>query len=259
MPAKIQQRLAKAKALHGKLEQATHYQVLGVSTTASPDDVRNAFRGLAREFHADVFARYDLSDDDRHVVQKVFIAVNKASEVLSDASKRAEYDLGLQHGVPKGAPPGAAAGMQIDQVFKAEKLVRDGILLIRNNQGPAAKEKLDEALTITPNDPLARAAQAYAEYLQVQANGNAPQMAGRTREKLEAITADYEARDEPFVYLGRIYKALNQSERAAAAFEKALAINPRCAEAGSELRFLQRQLQDGKGGKSKGLFGRKKS
>ena len=215
---------------------------------------------LASLFHSDRYVRFAISDADRAVVQKVFIAINKASEVLGDAARRREYDAGLDAGIKPSTPGGA--GAQIDQVFKAEKLVRDAVLLLRNNQPQPALEKLDEALAITADDPLAQAARLFADFSIVQARGPAPQMAARTRDALKAITAEYQGRDEPFVYLGRVHRGLGENEAAAAAFEAALRANPRCAEAASELRFLQRHApksdKTGDSGRSGGLFGLRK-
>jgi tetratricopeptide (TPR) repeat protein len=254
MPPKIQGRLEAAKALFERIEESSHYEILGLQQAASNTAIRAAFRGLARTFHVDGYARYDLSDADRRVVQQVFIAVNRASEILGDVEKRREYDLGLARGHKQGTPAGG--GVQIDQVFKAERLVREAVSLIRNGKAPSAVVRLEEALQFTPDDPLALAAKLYADNLVVQARGSAPQVAVRTRDKLAELLDDYSARDEPFVYLGRLNKALGQRARAVAAFRKALEINPRCGEAGSELRHLQRDADaKSKGG---GLFGRRK-
>lgn len=262
VPAEVAARLEQARTMFRSLETATHYTVLGLARSATPDQIRLSFRQLAGLFHSDRFVRFALADTDRAVVQKVFIAVNKASEVLSDPERRREYDLGLDAGSKGGAPVSAAS--QIDQVFKAEKLVRDAVMLLRNNQGAAALEKADEALVITPKDPLAQAARHFADFLVVQARGSAPQMAARTRDALRNLTAEFQARDEPFVYLGRVHRHLGENEAAIAAFEMALKANPRCAEAASELRFLQRHTtkseptRGGDSSRTGGLFGLRK-
>jgi curved DNA-binding protein CbpA len=262
VPAEILARLEQARTLFRSLETATHYTVLGVARSAGTEQIRNAFRQLAGLFHSDRYARFALTDADRAVVQKVFIAVNKASETLSDTERRREYDLSLDAGIKPGTT--ASAANQIDQVFKAEKLVRDAVMLLRNNQGQAALEKADEALAITPKDPLAQAARHFADFLVVQARGAAPQMAARSRDALRAITQEFQARDEPFVYLGRVHRQLGENEAAISAFEQALKANPRCAEAASELRFLQRHTtkseptRGGDSGRAGGLFGLRK-
>ena len=62
-----------------------YYQALGVPRGASEDEVRRAFRKLAREYHP------DLNPGDKDAERK-FKEINEANEVLSDADKRAKYD-----------------------------------------------------------------------------------------------------------------------------------------------------------------------
>lgn len=63
------------------------YEVLGVSKTASQDDIRKAYRKLAKKYHP------DLNPGDK-VAEEQFKAIGQANELLSDAEKRARYDRG---------------------------------------------------------------------------------------------------------------------------------------------------------------------
>lgn len=65
-----------------------YYQTLGISKTATQDEIKKAYRKLARKFHPDV----NPNDKDAH---KKFQQINEAHEVLSDVEKRKKYD---QHG-----------------------------------------------------------------------------------------------------------------------------------------------------------------
>src|ERR1700746_3278760 len=101
-----------------------YYEVLGVKKSASVDDIRKAFRKLARKYHPDV------NPGDKAAEEK-FKAISEANDVLSDPKKRKIYDqLGFYsdnidpaaaeayaRGGPTGAggfggPAGAQAGGQ---------------------------------------------------------------------------------------------------------------------------------------------------
>jgi curved DNA-binding protein len=63
-----------------------YYQILGVSKSASEDEIRKAFRKLAREYHP------DRNPENREEAEAKFKKINEAYGVLSDSQKRAEYD-----------------------------------------------------------------------------------------------------------------------------------------------------------------------
>ncbi len=62
-----------------------YYQTLGVSKNATADEVKKAYRKLARKYHPDV----NPNDTEAH---KKFQQINEANEVLSDPEKRKKYD-----------------------------------------------------------------------------------------------------------------------------------------------------------------------
>src|SRR5258706_3745053 len=61
-----------------------YYEVLGIGRNASDDEIKAAFRNLARQFHPDVN-----KEDD---AEEKFKEINEAYGVLSDSDKRARYD-----------------------------------------------------------------------------------------------------------------------------------------------------------------------
>ena len=79
----------------------THYEVLGVSQTASTADVRRAFLNLARRFHPDVHVLADAATQRKAASR--MRAVNDAWAVLGDAQRRASYDEELRRRAPVGA------------------------------------------------------------------------------------------------------------------------------------------------------------
>ena len=81
------------------VEFKDYYKILGVGRNASADEIRKAFRKLAREFHPDVAK-------NKSVAEEKFKEVNEAYEVLGDPEKRKKYDtLGAQWNQPGGFRP----------------------------------------------------------------------------------------------------------------------------------------------------------
>jgi curved DNA-binding protein len=67
------------------MEFIDYYRILGVDKSASADDIKKAYRKLARKYHP------DLNPNDKEANKK-FQQINEANEVLSDPEKRKKYD-----------------------------------------------------------------------------------------------------------------------------------------------------------------------
>ena len=89
------------------MEFRDYYQTLGLARDATQDDIKRAYRKLARKYHPDVSSEAD--------AESKFKAVGEAYEVLKDPEKRAAYDqLGAnwRAGEDFKAPPGWDAGFE---------------------------------------------------------------------------------------------------------------------------------------------------
>lgn len=78
---------------------ADYYEILGVSRDASKEDIKRAYRRLARKYHPDV--------NKEEGAEERFKEINKAYEVLSEPETRARYDRFGEAGVSAGAGGGA--------------------------------------------------------------------------------------------------------------------------------------------------------
>src|SRR6266496_4327600 len=88
------------------VEFKDYYKSLGVERTASEEEIRKAFRKLARQYHPDV-AKDKKSDEEK------FKEINEAYEVLGDPEKRKQYDeLGADWNRPGGFQPPPQWGAQ---------------------------------------------------------------------------------------------------------------------------------------------------
>lgn len=89
------------------MEFKDYYEILGISRTASEDDIRRAYRKLARQYHPDVSKEADAEARMRDI--------NEANEVLRDPDKRAAYDdlaAGVTAGGDRRPPPGWDQGFE---------------------------------------------------------------------------------------------------------------------------------------------------
>lgn len=62
-----------------------YYDILGVPSTATQDDIKKAYKTLAKQYHP------DLHPDDPDIAEK-FKEINEAYQILSDPEKRKNYD-----------------------------------------------------------------------------------------------------------------------------------------------------------------------
>ena len=87
-----------------------YYEVLGVGRQAAGDEIKKAYRKLAREYHPDVNKSPD--------AEGRFKEINEAYEVLSDEHKRAAYDRFGHAGTPGGFATDFSGFGGINDIFE---------------------------------------------------------------------------------------------------------------------------------------------
>ncbi|HUN03775.1 MAG TPA: DnaJ domain-containing protein, partial [Niabella sp.] len=91
------------------MSKRDYYEILGVSKSASADEIKKAYRKVAMQYHP------DRNPGDKAAEEK-FKEAAEAYEILSDADKRAQYDR-FGHAGVSGAGRGFGGGMNMDDIF----------------------------------------------------------------------------------------------------------------------------------------------
>src|SRR6266850_6469821 len=218
-----------------RLADASHYQVLGVTLAASAADIKRGWLAAAKRFHSDAFSGLDLGSA-RGVVEDLFARVNEANSVLSDANRRAEYNVYLDR---------KAKGLSTDvgAILRAEGVFQRGEALFKAGRWEDAEAQFREAISLNHAE-----AEFHAFLGMSMFRGN-----GKAEESLQhiekALEMDPRLRSGT-IFLGQILEAQGEAERAKALFRKAIDKDPEFVQAKDELR----RLKNKPAGQAKGGF-----
>ena len=211
-----------------------HYRVLGVPQTASAADVKAAWLAAAKRFHSDAFSGLDLGSA-RRIAEDLFTRVNEANSVLSDANRRAEYDVYVDR-KEKGLPTDVGA------ILRAEGVFQRGEILFKSGRWEDAEGQFREAISLNHTEAEFHAFLGMAMF----------RRSGKPEEALphvqKALGMDPRLHSGT-IFLSQIYQAQGEVERAKSLLRKAIEKDPDFAEAKDELRRLRSQpAEQAKGG-----------
>jgi curved DNA-binding protein CbpA len=156
--------------------EITYYEELGVENTASADEIRDAFRALARLLHPDQQTDPQLKE----IAERQMRKLNRVHGVLSDVSRRAAYDESLR--TSRNAPIIVFSGSD----GNVKKL-----LAAIGTAGAATATEMSElqvaAGAVGVNEPAGKSAQFAGLWVYAKASGSAVSPGGKSQYAPEYI------------------------------------------------------------------------
>jgi tetratricopeptide (TPR) repeat protein len=223
---------ARIDDLLSKVETLSHFELLGVSESASSEEVSAGFLRRMRELHPDRLAGRGLKELAAKAVPLV-ARINEANAVLSDAKQRAAY---LASRAP-GAEPAINAADLARAVLGAEEHFRRGEALLKKSDHVQALEAFNAASKDNPREPVYR---AYAAWCRFNAPGAAKdRLVRETIVELGNVLADRPKFALARHWQGLLYKHNGDLVAAEAAFRAAVADDKSLLDAERELRVLE--------------------
>ncbi|NLO64869.1 MAG: molecular chaperone DnaJ [Clostridiales bacterium] len=129
---------------------ANYYEILGVSKDASADEIKSAYRKLAKKYHPDLYT--NATESQKAEAEKKFKEVQYAYDVLSDPQKRAAYDQYGSEDGPMGGG-GFSQGFGGFRDFGGFDIFSDIFSAFtgggRASSGPRAGDDIEVPLTLT--------------------------------------------------------------------------------------------------------------
>ena len=207
-----------------RLREASQYEVLGVAPRVSAEEIKTAWFAAAKRYHSDAFSGLDLGSA-RRVAEELFTRVNEANSALSDANRRAEYDVYLDRKA-KGLPT------DVGVILRAEGVFQRGEALFKSGRWDDAEAQFREAISLNDTEAEFHAFLGMAMF----------KRSGKPEEALPHVQKALKM--EPrlqsgAIFLSQLYAAQGEVERTKSLLRKAIDKDPDFAQAKDELRRMR--------------------
>jgi CheY-like chemotaxis protein len=236
-----EKRCAQLAAMAEQFSGQTYFEILGVAESAGEEDLREAYERLAEQTHPDTHS--EASDAVRHLAARVFEHVASAYETLRDPKSRQEYMLGRRR-----ADREAAEREEGRRAAAAEQYFQEGERALRARDYETALRLLGRALELGPEEGEYHAHYGWTLHL------CHPDNAQIAQEAIEHVRRGIKLapeREKPYLFMGRLCKAVGRAGAAEKMFTRAVQLQPDCVEALRELRLINMRRD-----KQKGFIGR---
>ncbi len=209
-----------------KLLGLDHFAALGVSRTATPDEVKKAFIDAVKSWHPDRVPQG--LDEARPLFAKVFARLELARSTVTDPARRAQYIVDL-------AKPDTAASAQDISSAEAGLELRKAEGMLKKNDTVAAERHLRRAVQLAPSNIEC---QVLLVWLQAKPDSTADRLRGLVGDLDRLIARDRESK-RGYYFRGMLQKRLDQTKKAMADFTKAMDLDPHNLDAAREVRLYK--------------------
>jgi len=221
----MRERLAGKVAAMRKLD---YFEILGLPTTASREDVKRAYFALAKEYHPDKHFGSS-SAEVRQLAQQIYDLISSAHDTLTDPQERERYVKELAQGMKR------EIGDEVGKILAAEGKFQKGEEKMRQRDYEGAWMLFREAIQLYPDEGEFHAWLGWSKFQLDPKNGS---MVGEALQAIEKAIELNPKVDKSYLFAGYIQKAIGRPDKAEKNFEKAIQANPDCTEALRELRLL---------------------
>ncbi|MBN2498693.1 MAG: tetratricopeptide repeat protein [Deltaproteobacteria bacterium] len=217
------------ESIYAELKSKNYFERLGLDQSTSSGQVSKAFLKAARAYHPDQTPA-SAPDSVRQLRSDIFSLFNEAQQTLVDDRRRASYIEGLASGHEGGE-------VDVTHIVQSEMLFQKGEVLLSSRKYTEALKEFEEAIRLNPDEGEFIIYKGYALYC-TQQNPDTV----FARQCIDMIERGLKMRNDNvangYLFLGRIYKAQGDADRAQKLFKKTLSIERNHLEASRELRVL---------------------
>ncbi len=260
-PTDLAARRAEVQARAASIENETYFEVLGITRSAAPEEVRNAYFALAKRWHP------DRTPAELHelkpLVAGVFARVGEAYAVLNDAEKRAAYVKSLE--TPATTARSAAEEEQVVRAVNAVVEFQKAEVLVKKHDIHAAERHIRLAADADPGQPEYTTLLAWIMALRRGEPKEVPPGAVSHHyddliQMLDEVLRGDPQYERALFYRGTLLKRSGKPDKAMRDFRMAADLNPKNLDAVREVRLFEMRKRDAKseggGGGEGGLFGK---
>ncbi len=138
---------------HNSLEIQDYYEILGIGRSAAPQEIKKAYFRLAKIYHPDRHADTGLKDM-KPTLEKLFISINEAYNVLSAPDKRDQYNIDITSGTGKlRQDKRTTAEKDENKKGSASVQFNEGMKRYRVQNFWGAEEAFEWAMRLDPSNP----------------------------------------------------------------------------------------------------------